>query len=167
LRVLVSDTSVIIDLERGSLLQALFRLPFEFAVPDLLFHRELKGPLGEQLIALGLRVEELTPDEVRRATSTRRANLALSVPDAFAFSLATVRGWTLLTGDGGLRQLAASTGLSVHGVLWILDQLETGRHVPNDRLHACLTAISTHPRCRLPTADVRRCLTRYATKTQD
>ena len=44
--VLVSDTSVIIDLERGALLDDLFRLPFEFAVPDLLFHRELAGPLG-------------------------------------------------------------------------------------------------------------------------
>ena len=167
MRVLVSDTSVIIDLERGSLLQDVFRLPFEFAVPDLLFRRELRGSLGEQLIALGLRVEELTPDEVARATSVRRANLALSVPDAFAFSLATVRGWTLLTGDGGLRQLATSTGLNVHGVLWLLDQLEVGQHVPSDRLHTCLTAISAHPRCRLPTADVRRRLTRYANRGQD
>jgi hypothetical protein len=167
LRVLVSDTSVIIDLERGSLLQDVFRLPFEFAVPDLLFRRELQGPLGAQLTALGLRVEELTPDEVTRATSVRRANLALSVPDAFAFSLATVRGWTLLTGDGGLRQLAVSTGLSVHGVLWLLDQLEIGRHVPSNRLHAGLTAISAHPRCRLPTADVKRRLSRYASKSKE
>lgn len=163
MRVLVSDTSVIIDLERGSLLQDVFRLPFEFAVPDLLFRRELKGPLGEQLVAWGLRVEELTSDEVARATSVRRANSALSVPDTFAFSLATVRGWTLLTGDGGLRKLAASTGLNVHGVLWLFDQFETGRHVPNNCLHACLTAISAHPRCRLPTADVKRRLARYAT----
>jgi hypothetical protein len=43
--VLVSDTSVIIDLERGVLLEDLFRLPFGFAMPDLLFHRELTGPL--------------------------------------------------------------------------------------------------------------------------
>ena len=32
--VLVSDTSVLIDLERGSFLQPAFRLPFEFVVPD-------------------------------------------------------------------------------------------------------------------------------------
>lgn len=36
MRVLVSDTSVLVDLERGSLLEASFRLPFQFAVPDLL-----------------------------------------------------------------------------------------------------------------------------------
>lgn len=165
--VLVSDTSVIIDLERGSLLQEVFRLPFGFAVPDLLFHRELKGPLGDRLLSWGLRVEELTSDEVARATSVRRANSSLSVPDTFAFSLATVRGWTLLTGDGGLRRLAASTGLNVHGVLWLFDQLESGRHAPNGRLRASLTAISMHPRCRLPTADVKRRLARYATTASD
>lgn len=45
--VLVSDTSVIIDLDRGALIEDLFRLPYEFAVPDLLFARELAGALGD------------------------------------------------------------------------------------------------------------------------
>ena len=34
--ILVSDTSVLIDLERGGLLEAVFTLPHEFAVPDVL-----------------------------------------------------------------------------------------------------------------------------------
>ena len=63
--VLVSDTSVIIDLERGELLESVFQLAVDFAVPDLLFHRELAGPLGDRLLALGLRVEELSPGEVQ------------------------------------------------------------------------------------------------------
>ena len=66
--VLVSDTSVIIDLERGEMLETVFRLEVDFAVPDLLFHRELAGPLGDQLLALGLRVEELLPGEVQFLT---------------------------------------------------------------------------------------------------
>ena len=66
LRILVSDTSVIIDLERGAFLEELFKLPFNFAVPDLLFRRELGGALGESLVALGLRIEELTSSEVTR-----------------------------------------------------------------------------------------------------
>ena len=36
MKVLVSDTSVLIDLERGALLDASFLLPFQLAVPDLL-----------------------------------------------------------------------------------------------------------------------------------
>ena len=41
-QVLVSDTSVLIDLKRGSLLEVSFRLAFRFVVPDLLYERELK-----------------------------------------------------------------------------------------------------------------------------
>ena len=37
--VLVSDTSVLIDLKRGSLLEVSFRLAFRFVVPDLLYER--------------------------------------------------------------------------------------------------------------------------------
>lgn len=162
MRVLVSDTSVIIDLERGDLLREVFRLPFEFAVPDLLFNRELNGELGRQLVGLGLRVEELTGTEVSHATTVHRSNASLSVPDAFAFSLATVRRWTLLTGDGGLRQFALKEGLIVHGVLWLIDQLENGRHVSSKKLHTSLSAITAHPRCRLPAAETKKRLARYA-----
>ena len=84
--VLVSDTSVIIDLERGELLESVFQLAVDFAVPDLLFHRELAGPLGDRLLALGLRVEELSPGEVQGATVLRRADATLSLPDTFAFA---------------------------------------------------------------------------------
>ncbi|MBN9602078.1 MAG: hypothetical protein J0G33_04025 [Afipia felis] len=161
--VLVSDTSVLIDLERGDLLEDLFRLPFEFAVPDLLFVRELAGDLGDRLTTLGLRVEELSPAELSRATTIRRQRVNLSTPDTFAFAIAESRKWTLLTGDGGLRQLATSVGLEMHGVLWIFDQLADGNHIEFDRLHAGLMAISTHPRCRLPATEVRRRLTRFGT----
>ena len=159
--ILVSDTSVIIDLERGAFLEDLFRLPFEFAVPDLLFHRELAGELGDRLIALGLRVEELAPAELSRATIVRRQRNDLSTPDTFAFALAEARGWPLLTGDGGLRRFAADNRVEIHGVLWICDRFEEGDHIPSLRLHAGLTAISSHPRCRLPGAEVRRRLERY------
>jgi len=51
--VLVSDTSVLIDLERANLLEEMFLLPFEFAVPDLLYGRELAGKLGDRLMQPG------------------------------------------------------------------------------------------------------------------
>jgi len=165
--VLVSDTSVIIDLERGTLLDDLFRLPFEFAVPDLLFRRELAGPLGDRLVALGLRVEELSPVELTRATTVRRERKDLSTADTFAFAIAEGRRWTLLTGDGGLRSLAAERQVAFHGALWICDQFEQGSHVPLLRLHAGLTTLSSHPRCRLPMQEVGQRLARYAGQSGD
>lgn len=159
--VLVSDTSVIIDLDRGALLDDLFRLPLEFAVPDLLFARELAGELGDRLVAWGLRVEELTPAELTRATIVRRHRASLSIADTFAFALAESRQWTLLTGDAELRDLAMEARIEMHGVLWLFDRFEEGDLVPRDRLHASLSAISAHPRCRLPIQEVRRRLVRF------
>lgn len=59
MQVLVSDTSVLVDLERGNLLELAFGLSCAFAVPDLLYRRELRDQNGPALVAMGLRVEEL------------------------------------------------------------------------------------------------------------
>jgi hypothetical protein len=89
--ILVSDTSVLIDLERGQLLDPCFHLPFEFAVPDLLYKRELAEYGGAELVARGLRVEELTGAELTVAQAVRASRPKLSLPDAYAFSLASRR----------------------------------------------------------------------------
>jgi hypothetical protein len=159
--VLVSDTSVVVDLERGGLLDQVFRLSHEFAVPDLLFERELAGELGDRLVALGLRVEALTGEEVATAARLSRAERALSGPDTFAFAIAKSRAWTLLTGDGALRRAAEVAGLEIHGVLWVMDQLEQEVGLQLQVLHGALSAMAAHPRCRLPRAEVGRRLARY------
>ncbi|MBC7767417.1 MAG: hypothetical protein H7124_01380 [Phycisphaerales bacterium] len=153
--ILVSDTSVLIDLERGSLLEPLFGLSHAFVVPDILYQRELANNIGPDLMQRGLRVEALSPTEVGRATVMARARAALSVPDTFAFALAESRTWTLLTGDGALRTAATQAGLTHHGVLWVIDEMEREAVLDNGRLHAGLTTISTHPRCRLPSDEVQ------------
>jgi hypothetical protein len=91
----------------------------------------------------------------------QRQRKELSTPDTFAFAVAESRGWALLTGDGGLRRLASERQLTFHGVLWICDQFEQGAHVPMTQLHAGLTALSSHPRCRLPAPEVALRLARY------
>jgi hypothetical protein len=69
--ILVSDTSVLIDLERCGLLETIFALPHEFAVPDVLYDREMKGAWGERLAGLGLRVEEISSEGVKQALRYR------------------------------------------------------------------------------------------------
>lgn len=121
---LVSDTSVIIDLDRGDLLDAAFQLGDQLVVPDLLFSRELDADFGARLRSLGLVIESLDAGEVTRATRLGRTERRLSVADTFAFALAHGRRWTLLTGDGTLRSVAEAQGIAVHGVLWIIDRIE-------------------------------------------
>lgn len=160
-QVLVSDTSVLIDLKRGSLLEASFRLAFRFVVPDLLYERELKNWGGDELIRLGLAVEELDGDGVRRALAYRQRASALSLPDCFALALAQTRSWVLLSSDGALRQLATDEAVKCHGVLWLLDEMRDAAVVSIRELYDGLTAISEHPRCRLPKAEIRRRLAGY------
>ena len=162
MRVLVSDTSVLVDLERGSLLEASFRLPYQFSVPDLLYERELKNWSGGELRRLGLSVEELDGDGVQRALAYRQQTPALSLPDCFALALAQIRSWVLLSGDGALRQLAADEAVECHGVLWLLDQMHDADVVSVRQLHDGLTAMAKHPRCRLPKSEIRRRLASYA-----
>ena len=149
---------MIIDLDRGGLLDHLFGLPYDFCVPDLLYKKELAGDLGDRLRALGLTVVELTSDELMRATALRRQVKVLSTPDTFAFSLAEARRWTLLTGDGALRDLCVEQGVEMHGVLWVISELYRTSVADAAVLRGALTTIHAHPRCRLPRGEVRRLL---------
>jgi hypothetical protein len=162
MRVLVSDTSVLIDLERGNLLAATFGLSWEFAVPDLLYKRELRDYNGPELLQLGLRVEALDEDGLRQALAFQARVPALSLPDTFAITLAKVNGWILLAGDGELRRLAAAEQVEHHGVLWVLDQLLDQRQATPEVLHTALTTVEAHPRCRLPVREIRERLDHYA-----
>ena len=162
MKVLVSDTSVLIDLERGSLVESAFRLPFEFTVPDLLYARELREHGGPDFVRLGLRVEELDGEGVTRALSYRRRRSPLSLPDSFALALAKSNAWTLLSGDRALRELAGEEGVRCHGVLWLLDQMVEHRAIERDDLLAGLGQIAAHPRCRLPKSQIRKRLLAYS-----
>ncbi|MDD9989762.1 MAG: hypothetical protein OXQ31_26075 [Spirochaetaceae bacterium] len=148
---------MLIDLDRGSLVEAVFGLPVEFVVPDLLYERELRQHGGEELRELGLRVEGLEDGSgVVRALGYRGLEPALSLVDSFALALAVENRWTLLTGDRVLRHLARSEDVDCHGLLWVLDLMVEARVVDRRTLYSGLEAIGDHPRCRLPRAEVNK-----------
>jgi hypothetical protein len=157
---LVADTSILVDLERGGLLEFAFGYGWTFVVPDLLYERELAEQNGPYLKSLGLGVIELTPDEVALAQQVRAERRALSLPDCFALSCALRPGHTLLSGDKALRAEAVARNGTVYGLLWLLDQLEQGG-LSKALLYEALQKISAHPRARLPTAEVRSRLQRW------
>ena len=161
---LVYDTSVLVDLERGNLLNEAFRLPYRLVVPDLLYERELRNHGGDELLALGLEVAELTAVQVENAHSCRRERPALSLPDVFALALARAREGTLLTGDSRLRSIGTQKGVLCRGLLWLLDEMLLNG-ISAESLHTGLQMIEMHPRCRLPKREVNARLARYAAVT--
>ncbi|MCL2590082.1 MAG: hypothetical protein FWD67_04180 [Betaproteobacteria bacterium] len=152
--ILVSDTSVLIDLERGGLLEAAFSCDLTMVVPDLLYERELAADNGPLLRRLGLGVVALTPDEVTFAQRLRKKQPGLSLPDCFALSCARRQDHALVTGDKLLRTEAQAWQCAVYGLLWILDQMEASGKTRAAMLHEGLTRISNHPRSRLPKGEV-------------
>jgi len=161
--ILVSDTSVLIDLERGGLLEPAFSCDLTMVVPDLLYARELEEDNGPLLRRLGLGVVELTPDEVAYSQQLRQEHPGLSLPDCFALSCARRADHALVTGDKLLRAEAQARQCTVYGVLWVLDQMELSGKLSTTLLHEGLMRMSNHPRSRLPGGDVRTRLQRWST----
>jgi|TARA_Y100000310_G_scaffold140405_1_gene139878 hypothetical protein len=102
-RVLVSDSSVLIEFSKRGLLEEMFRLPFEFAVPDLLFEEELID-LGtysrDDLHRFGLRVEALDPLGV---TTAGRGNWVSGLWPTPTVSDHKGSGPTVVRKDGKIR----------------------------------------------------------------
>ncbi|MDE3186756.1 MAG: hypothetical protein KGM96_04440 [Acidobacteriota bacterium] len=159
--ILVSDTSVLVDLERGGLLEAAFSCGLPMVVPDILYERELESQSGPYLRTLGLGVLSLAPDEVALAQRIRSERKALSLPDCFALCCATRPDHVLLTADKALRSEAAGRSVAVYGLLWLLDQMATSERLSASALCEGLERISAHPRCRLPQGEIRRRLERW------
>src|SRR3990172_546018 len=158
--VLVSDTSVVIVLERAGLIEHIFALPYRFVVPDALYENEIKDYGGERLLALGLQVRSLTGQQLTEAQRLRSLERRISIHDSYALSLAKAKAAILLAGDAAMRRLAAAEGVRCHGVLWIFDQLEDKQSVSRALLRHALTRLAAHPRCRLPPDEVNLRLTR-------
>jgi hypothetical protein len=120
--VLVTDTNIWIDLENGGILAEVFHLPYQFLTPDFAIP-ELIHPRWQTLQVLGLEARELDPEGILELFKLRQHFNNLSTTDLAAFLLAKTLEATLLTGDWRLNELAKANSLSVHGVLWLLDEM--------------------------------------------
>ncbi len=168
MQIVVSDSSCLIDLRKASLLEAFVRLPYELLIPNTLFDDELIRFTPAQKRALvrgGLQVIDLPGDAVLRAADVARQLPRLSVSDGFAFSLAERNiGSILLTGDGALRSFAASRGIDVRGVLWVIDELYIHQIVPAPILVDAIALFLADDTVRLPARELAAYLRRYQSR---
>ena len=135
--VIVNDASCLIDLRKGGLLDVLRDLPYRLIVPLPVRMSEVLDFSDQQWRQLdddGLITHDLTSGEVTQALGFRRRHRALSANDCFCLVTALTKRGILLTGDALLRRVAAEHGLSVHGVLWVIDELAAARTCITSRL---------------------------------
>jgi predicted nucleic acid-binding protein len=165
MRIVVSDSSCLIDLRKVSVLDLLLRLPHEFLIPNTLFEEELlKFTSAEKkaLIRGGLKVVDLPGERVLRAQAIMRELPRLSVHDGFVFALAESHpDCILLSGDERLRSLAEKHAMEAHGVLWVVDQLHANHLMPPANLLTILRAFLDDATVRLPRREVAAYIKRY------
>ena len=157
MRVLVSDSSILIEFSKRELLDRMFELEFQFAVPDLLLHEELID-LGaytrQDLLGFGLRVESLDAEGVETAIVYQSERPALSLVDSFALAIADRQGWHLLTEDRTMRSVAQSKGIVHRDALWVVDSMLDAGILSTPQVVAVLEAMRDDPRSPVPRLEI-------------
>ena len=165
MRIVVSDSSCLIDLRKASLLDAFVRLPYELLIPNTLFDGELVRFTAAQRRALvrgGLRVIDLPGESVARAVEVVREVPRLSIHGGFAFALAEQHaGCVLLSGDGALRTFAVSRAMEVRGVLWVIDEFHRHGITAVEALLNALAVFDADDTVRIPARDIAAYIRRY------
>lgn len=119
---IILDTSVCIDLNNGKLLKTVLQLAYEFVLPDVII-AELEEPAGKMLLKIGFVEEGTTGEETEVIYSLRNKYKEPSFNDLMALLLAKRNVCYLITADNALRNAAKQEGVTVHGLLWLMDVL--------------------------------------------
>ena len=169
MRIIVSDSSCLIDLQKGGLLRAMFELPYAFSIPQPLFERELSSLSKEaksDLVQAGMEVINLSGEQVLQASVHYQSNSKLHLNDCFALALAEhLEDAILFTGDAPLRKLAEEKDIETHGVIWAIDQLEEFTDTPDWLILDALTMFLLDEMIWLPEDELQKRIRRLRRKS--
>lgn len=158
--ILISDATVVHDLDRGRLLTALADLPEAFFVPDMLIDKDISPGAASTLRASGVRVVSLDGRELADAIAAHRGEGTLSLGECCALAFARVRRCGMLTTYGELRSAALNQGISVCCALWCLDQIQAAALRDTVQLYAALQAMVGRSHHAFPPDQVTQRITR-------
>ncbi len=156
---LISDANIIIDMEVGGLLDKMFRLPENFAVPNILYAEELAEDHPE-LPVLGLSILDISEEYMAEAYQLGGTYRKTSHNDRLALVLAKQEQCPLLTGDAKLREAAELEQVDVQGTLWVVDRLFEERHLDYNGSKEAYTLMKIEGR-RLPWNEIEKQLNRF------
>lgn len=146
-------------MEDGNLTPVIFRLPYEIAVPDILFELELRER-HSHLLQAGLKVKSLNSESVKKTQTLIQQYPRPSVMDHSALALALQERCPLLTGDKDLRVAAKKEGVDVHGTIWIIEELLSQKIIQQSQAKDSFGAMKVKGG-RLPWGDVEKLLDKW------
>jgi hypothetical protein len=158
-KIVVSDSSVVMDLARVKLIEPVVRLPFEFVIPDVILARDVHdlGPYtAEQLLRLGFVAGGLDGAQTRCARDYfLQHRRRLSFSDCFAWRLAEIHKGILMTGDVNLSIVATAVSVEVRGLLWVVEMMAKHKISTGSVLAEALDRLGSDPFRKLPEAETR------------
>ena len=156
-QLLISDANILIDMEEGGLLEAMFQLPYDFATPDILFFEELEEEHAH-LPDLGLALKEVSSESMMYAMQLTGIYTQASRNDCFALALAKQEQCPLLTGDMALRKAAEKEATIVKGTIWLVTQMVIQQQIDITQARIAYTKMQSNGR-RLPWSKAEEALT--------
>lgn len=153
-KLLISDANVIIDMEVGGLIKQMFRLEYEFAVPDVLYEEELKEN-HSNLPKLGLKRRELQAAAVEYTVALGAKYPRPGRIDLMALALARQEQCRLLTGDQALREAGNAEGVEVVGSIWLVGEMLNAKIITKKEARTAYNKMKESDR-RLPWAEAEK-----------
>ena len=109
-------------MHEGNLIEAIFKLPYIFATPDIIYFEELEIH-HNYLSTLGLEIHTMDGHLVEKVEFFSMQYPKPSRNDLFGLVLAQHKNCPLLTGDKDLRKAAENESVEVHGTIWLVKEM--------------------------------------------
>lgn len=165
MEIIVNDTNIFIDLHSIGLLSQLCDLPYDIRTVDFVMAEIVDNRQQEDMGRLvkdgKITVESFTAEELIEIVNEHSAVSGnLSIPDCSVCYYARKHDITLLTGDRQLRRYAESHNLTVHGILFIFDELVAHSVISPEAAAGKLKELYSI-NVRLPKSEIQRRIDRW------
>lgn len=165
-RIAINDANILIDLVKTGLLEVSLQLPIVYYTTNIIFEElyEAQKEYFRTAIENGnYLIIDISLEEMGEIYHLVSLDPNLSEQDWSAYYFAQKWSCMLLTGDNRLRTRASSSGIEVHGILWILDELVRNQKVTERMAYELLERLMKINR-RLPLKECRERLIHWKPK---
>lgn len=165
-RIAINDANILIDLVKTGLLEASLQLPIVYYTTNIIFEELYETQKEHFRTAIengNYLIIDISLEEMGEIYHLVPLDPNLSEQDWSAYYFAEKWSCMLLTGDNRLRTRASSSGIEVHGILWILDELVRNQKVTERMACELLEQLMKINR-RLPLKECRERLTHWKPK---
>lgn len=126
MKIVISDTNIIIDLLNTDLLEYFLKLRIEVHTTDFvlveLYDEQIKI-LDKKIEEEQLIIDKANEDDIDEIIKLQSEKTTLSINDISVFYFAKKHEAMILTGDKSFRKYAEENEIEVRGILWVFDEL--------------------------------------------